>query len=97
MLLLIVGAIATLWIEGNRRNESADRTLAFPRQATARADARAFLERYEASNGRVVRKDQGGDTVSEGQRYASLLAVAIGERQQFARRLALGADPSPTP
>ena len=45
---------------------------------------RTFLQRYEASNGRVVRRDQGGDTVSEGQGYAMLLAVALGDRRQFA-------------
>src|ERR1700722_17256180 len=84
VMLLIVGAIATLSIEGSRRNESSRHAVTLPLQATARADARAFLERYEASSGRVVRKDQGGDTVSEGQGYAMLLAVAIGERHQFA-------------
>jgi endoglucanase len=84
VMLLIVGAIATLSIEGSRRNESTQHAVTLPLQATARADARAFLERYEASSGRVVRKDQGGDTVSEGQGYALLLAVAIGKRQQFA-------------
>ncbi len=84
VMLLVVGAIATLSIEGSRRNESTDHAVTLPLQATARADARAFLERYEASSGRVVRKDQGGDTVSEGQSYALLLAVAIGEREQFA-------------
>jgi endoglucanase len=84
VLLLIVGGIATLSIEGSRRDESAPGALTLPLQATARVDARAFLQRYEAPNGRVVRKDQGGDTVSEGQSYAMLLAVAIGARQQFA-------------
>jgi endo-1,4-beta-D-glucanase Y len=43
----------------------------------------AFLQRYVRSNGRVVRIDQGGDTVSEGQAYAMLLAVAIGDRATF--------------
>ena len=43
-------------------------------------------------NERVVRKDQGGDTVSEGQGYELLLAVAIRERQQFA---AAGAGSGP--
>jgi endo-1,4-beta-D-glucanase Y len=84
VMLLVVGGIATLSIEGSRRNESAPDALTLPLQATARTDARAFLQRYEASNGRVVRKDQGGDTVSEGQGYAMLLAVAVGARQQFA-------------
>jgi hypothetical protein len=33
----------------------------------ARRDAQTFLSRYVADDGRVVRQDQGGDTVSEGQ------------------------------
>ena len=36
-------------------------------------------------DGRVVRRDQGGDTVSEGQAYAMLLAAAIGDRARFDR------------
>jgi cellulose synthase (UDP-forming) len=48
------------------------------------ADARAFLATYVDASGRVVRRDQGGDTVSEGQAYAMLLAVALDDRQRFA-------------
>jgi endo-1,4-beta-D-glucanase Y len=44
-----------------------------------------FLERYVEADGRVVRHDQGGDTVSEGQAYALLLAVAADDEQRFAR------------
>ena len=33
-----------------------------------------FLTRYVASDGRVIRRDQGGDTVSEGQAYGLLIA-----------------------
>jgi endoglucanase len=51
--------------------------------ATAGASARGFLHRYVDRNGRVVRRDQGGDTVSEGQAYAMLLAVADGDRRRF--------------
>lgn len=47
--------------------------------------ARAFLARYVDRDGRVVRRDQGGDTVSEGQAYALLLSVATGDRARFAR------------
>ena len=43
----------------------------------------AWLARYEQPDGRVVRLDQGGDTVSEGQAYAMLLAVAAGNRSRF--------------
>ena len=43
----------------------------------ARAAARAFLDQYVEPDGRVVRHDQGGDTVSEGQSYALLLADVV--------------------
>jgi hypothetical protein len=49
----------------------------------AREAASRFLSRYVASNGRVVRHDQGGDTVSEGQAYALLLAAAVGDEARF--------------
>jgi endoglucanase len=45
----------------------------------------AFLSTYVNGDGRVVRNDQGGDTVSEGQAYAMLLTVAAGEPARFAR------------
>jgi endoglucanase len=51
----------------------------------ARQDAAAFLARFVAPDGRVVRHDQGGDTVSEGQAYAMKLAVAIGDERTFRR------------
>src|SRR4051794_8323972 len=53
--------------------------------AAARAAAVRFLDRYMDRDGRVVRRDQGGDTVSEGQAYAMLAAVAIGDRKRFDR------------
>lgn len=43
------------------------------------AVARAFLDTYVTDEGRVQRADQGGDTVSEGQAYALLLATAVGD------------------
>jgi endoglucanase len=42
-----------------------------------------FLDDYVTPNGRVVRRDQGGDTVSEGQAYGMLLAVAMDDRPRF--------------
>jgi endoglucanase len=45
---------------------------------------RAFLDRYVTADGRSVRLDQGGDTVSEGQAYSLLIAVGIGDRERFA-------------
>jgi endo-1,4-beta-D-glucanase Y len=47
--------------------------------------AEGFLDRYVRDDGRVVRTDQGGDTVSEGQSYALLLSVAHGDAERFAR------------
>ena len=52
-------------------------------RSEAKAAADRFLDRYMGSDGRVVRTDQGGDTVSEGQAYAMLLAVAIDDRRRF--------------
>ena len=54
-------------------------------ETAARTAARAFLARYVDPNGRVVRRDQGGDTVSEGQSYALLLAQVAGDKGTFAR------------
>ncbi len=45
--------------------------------------ARHFLDRYVDDTGRVVRHDQGDDTVSEGQAYGLLLAVAVDDRELF--------------
>ncbi len=47
--------------------------------------ARSFLHEYVDRSGRVVRRDQGGDTVSEGQAYAMLLAVAVHDASRFAQ------------
>jgi endoglucanase len=52
-------------------------------EALARVAADRFLDRYMDPDGRIVRRDQGGDTVSEGQAYAMLLAVAIGDQTRF--------------
>jgi endoglucanase len=51
----------------------------------ATAAAVRFLDRYVADDGRVVRHDQGGDTVSEGQAYGLLAAVGVGDRARFDR------------
>jgi endoglucanase len=45
--------------------------------------AEGFFSRYVKANGRVARTDQGGDTVSEGQAYAMLLAVALDDKARF--------------
>jgi endoglucanase len=49
------------------------------------AAAERFLDEFVDADGRVVRHDQGGDTVSEGQAYAMLVAAEIGDRERFDR------------
>lgn len=51
--------------------------------ARAAAAADRFLDDWVDPDGRVVRRDQGGDTVSEGQAYAMAIAVAIGDEARF--------------
>jgi endoglucanase len=56
-------------------------------ETLARGAASDFIARYIDGDGRVVRHDQGGDTVSEGQSYALLLAQVAGRDDTFARVL----------
>jgi endoglucanase len=49
----------------------------------ARAAVDRFMDRYVSPGGQVVRRDQGSDTVSEGQSYAMLMAAAVGDRARF--------------
>jgi endoglucanase len=48
-------------------------------------EAARFLETYARPDGRVVRLDQGQDTVSEGQAYGMLLAEVTGNTRAFSR------------
>jgi endoglucanase len=81
--LALVGAAALVALAIAFLVRPDDSTRAAPDQA--RAAAQGFLARYVEADGRVVRRDQGGDTVSEGQAYAMLLATAIGDRAGFDR------------
>jgi endoglucanase len=47
--------------------------------------AEAFLDRYLQPSGRIARTDEGGDTVSEGQAYGMLTAVALDDEERFRR------------
>jgi len=76
--------IAALSIDGGRAAAQRAALAATSPPALARSDSAAFLRRYLAADGRVVRHDQGGDTVSEGQAYAMLLAVATRQATEFA-------------
>ena len=86
VVVLVVAGITALTVAGARRHSSTPvATVPVPPAATSvTAPAVAFLQRYVTAGGRVVRWDQGGDTVSEGQAYALLLAMATGERSRFA-------------
>lgn len=53
------------------------------RPLTADEASQAFLSTYVDPDGRVVRRDQGGDTVSEGQAYAMLIAAGTGDEGAF--------------
>ena len=53
--------------------------------AAAQRSATQFLDTYVRPNGRVIRPDQGNDTVSEGQAYGLLLAEISGRPAVFGR------------
>jgi endoglucanase len=53
--------------------------------AAAQRSATGFLDTYVRPDGRVIRPDQGGDTVSEGQAYGMLLAEIAGKPATFGR------------
>ncbi|HEX3899613.1 MAG TPA: glycosyl hydrolase family 8 [Mycobacteriales bacterium] len=78
-IALLGGATLT----GCGGTEHADETSAT--RATAVHAAQHFLAGYVSPAGRVIRRDQGGDTVSEGQGYALLLAYAADDRSLFAQ------------
>ena len=75
--LLVLGLLAACGSSGPGHSASAG--------ASTPAAVSGFLHRYVDADGRVVRHDQGGDTVSEGQGYALLLAVAAGDETSFRR------------
>jgi endo-1,4-beta-D-glucanase Y len=55
---------------------------ATPEEALQSA-SQGFLSAWVDPDGRVVRRDQGGDTVSEGQAYGMLIALAVGDEEKF--------------
>ena len=56
-----------------------------PTSDSAPTEIDSFFDRYVDPDGRVVRRDQGSDTVSEGQSYALLLAAVNHDRTRFDR------------
>ncbi|KAA0108951.1 glycosyl hydrolase family 8 [Mycolicibacterium sp. P1-5] len=53
------------------------------REQAARHAGKDFLDHYVERDGRVVRRDEGGDVVSEGQAYGMLISVALGDKSRF--------------
>jgi endoglucanase len=76
--LLVAGALAWIALSGHDGTGPAG-------DSAAVVSARQFLARYVDHSGRVVRRDQGSDTVSEGQSYALLLAELAGDEGTFGR------------
>ena len=73
---------------GSEQSTTAEARTLEQSQDRAVAAAEHFLDLprnggYVRGDGRVVRTDQGGDTVGEGQAYGMLLAAAIGDRHRF--------------
>src|SRR6478752_2786096 len=83
VLVLVVMVGVGWWIANaiDPRLDAADITRM--RDNTARSAGREFLDDYVESDGRVVRRDEGGDVVSEGQAYGMLIAVAVGDETRF--------------
>jgi endo-1,4-beta-D-glucanase Y len=84
---LALAAVAAVIVSGGSGGSSVSSSSASAPTSggPAVAAARSFLRQYVDPDGRVVRRDQGNDTVSEGQAYALLLADAAGDQATFAR------------
>jgi endoglucanase len=81
-IAIVVGVII---VDGSSSDErDATATATANSEAATKATA-AFFAGYVSADGRVVRHDEGGDTVSEGQAYAMLLAATANDRVQFER------------
>ena len=82
-LVLVLMGGAGWWIANaiDPRLDAAD--IAGLREDTARSAGQKFLDDYVEPDGRVVRRDEGGDVVSEGQAYGMLIAVAVGDETRF--------------
>jgi endo-1,4-beta-D-glucanase Y len=81
VLVLMVGA--GWWIADAIDPRLAAADIADLREDTARIAGQKFLDEYVEPDGRVVRRDEGGDVVSEGQAYGMLIAVAVGDQTRF--------------
>ncbi len=79
---VLVALLAALTVAGVKFGAGNPGPAGSPDQATRDATS-AFFDAYVDADGRVVRRDQGADTVSEGQAYGMLLAVAVRDEDRF--------------
>jgi endo-1,4-beta-D-glucanase Y len=79
VFLLVASALLPGLLQACDRQSGVSRTPAITPEATVSA----FLQKYVTHEGRVVRIDQGGDTVSEGQAYAMLMTAVMGYGKAF--------------
>jgi endoglucanase len=84
VFLLVSGAGARVGVLRHEDGPGPARRALSPPSRVA-VDGRRFLDTYVDPDGRVVRRDEGGDTVSEGQAYALLVAVALDDQATFDR------------
>lgn len=88
-VLVVLMTLAVISVAVRRSSESGGHAVE-PLGANAAVEPGAaavarFFDGYVDPDGRVVRRDESNDTVSEGQAYALLLAAAAGDREQFHR------------
>lgn len=82
VVAVVVALLAALTVAGVRSGSGDPGPAAAPDLSTQDATS-AFFDAYVDADGRVVRRDQGADTVSEGQAYGMLLAVAVRDEDRF--------------
>jgi endo-1,4-beta-D-glucanase Y len=85
VLVVSVGVAAVLALAVTRDGGTPagdDESTPLAARSTA-LDSQTFLDTYVEDDGRVVRLDQGGDTVSEGQAYGMLIALDAGDAERF--------------
>jgi endoglucanase len=82
--LVLVSTVGAGWWIANAIDPRQDAAhIGGMREDTARSAGREFLDEYVEHDGRVVRRDEGGDVVSEGQSYGMLIAVAVDDEARF--------------
>jgi endoglucanase len=81
-IALVIVVLAVVVIADRSGDVKAKPPTGSPSQLTTDS-ANHFFAKYLDADGRVVRHDQGDDTVSEGQSYGLLIAVGVGDKAKF--------------